>query len=358
MDEILGLDSVKNRVKSDLDSSKDILLFAFNGTGKTRLSCSFGNHEEIESLNYNALMEDYFTWDNESKTMKVSRESWFFNFIKDEGLEKEINIIFNKFTENKIEPVINFDEGNVQFIIINKQSEREAIKISRGEESLFKWSVFYAVLKQAIEILQESPEGRSTDIFDNLKYIILDDPMTSLDEFKLYTLSMQILDTIKHVHEKGVGVAFLICTHHSLFYNILFNTLRNRNSGQRKKCLFYTMNKLEDGLLFNEVDGSKPMAFHLQSLQKIKSALDANTIKKLHYNMFRSVLEKCSVFLGFNNWQDLFVDYVAKDEFCKVVNMNSHEQYSDIEIEYLTQEQIDILKDGFNYFIKIYKIKL
>ena len=38
--------------------------------------------------------------------------------------------------------------------------------------------------------------------------------------------------------------------------------------------------------------------------------------------------------------------------------MNSHERYVDIETEYITQEQINVFKGGFDYFIEKFNIKL
>ena len=46
------------------------LVFAYNGTGKTRLSYDFAHYERGEdtpqhTLYYNAYTEDLFTWDND-----------------------------------------------------------------------------------------------------------------------------------------------------------------------------------------------------------------------------------------------------------------------------------------------------
>ena len=94
MSEIIGFENIATHIKNDLDSDKDVLLYAFNATGKTRLSCSFENDENIESLSYNAIVEDYFTWDNEEKIMSILSNTWLFNFIKDEYLEKDILFSF------------------------------------------------------------------------------------------------------------------------------------------------------------------------------------------------------------------------------------------------------------------------
>ena len=42
----------------------------------------------------------------------------------------------------------------------------------------------------------------------------------------------------------------------------------------------------------------------------------------------------------------------------KILNMNSHEKYVEIETEYLNQEQIEIFKNGFEWFLANYKFLL
>lgn len=355
---IIGFDNIQKEMKEKLDNNQDVLLFAFNATGKTRLSCSFENDEIIETLNYNATIEDYFTWDNEEKKMFILNHTWLLDIIRDEGLDKDIVDNFDKFTDDKIYPIVNTESGEIQFLLINEKEEQEFVKISKGEETLFKWSVYYSALKRALDILNEKTETRSTAMFNKLRYVIIDDPMSSLDDYKIYTLSMQIISLIKYVHSKNINVNFLITTHHVMFYNILFNTMKNKAKRQNPKYLFYIMQKKDNDLELSKLNNKKPISYHLKSLIEIKKSLDNNTVKKNHFNMFRSVLEKYSIFLGYQNWIGLFNNFEEKDKLNKIVNMNSHEQYIEIETEYLTKEQIDVFKKGFDFFINTYKINL
>lgn len=358
MNEVFGFENIRDQIKTDLDNRKDILLFAFNATGKTRLSCAFNNDEKIENLNYNAIIEDYFSWNNDDKIMMILKGTWLFDFVKDEGLENEISFIFDKFTDEKIESIINFETGEIQFQIRDENGEKNNIKISKGEETLFKWSVFYGALSRVIDILSEKQENRSTNEFDDLKYIIIDDPMSSLDEFKIYTLSVQLLGLMKRVHEKGLCIHFLISTHHVMFYNIIYNTLINRNKGGENRNIFYIMKKGDNTVVLEVLSQKEPLTYHIKSLLEIKKAFDENTIKKINFNMFRSVLEKSCIFLGYSNWQEMFKSYDRLDMFNKLINMNSHEKYAELETEYLTKEQIDEFKNGFEYFIQNFKINI
>lgn len=340
-------------------NSKDVLIYAFNATGKTRLSFLLDENDyenkTIKSLSYNAIVEDYFSWDNENFTFKVITETWLFNFIKDEGLDGDIVETFNSFVGAEIKPEFDLNAGDMHFYTAGADGCSEAIKISKGEEKLFQWSVFYSVLKRAVDLLAEKKEDRSLRVFDALKYIVIDDPISSLDDYKVYTLSMQILGLIKTVHERRINIKFLILTHHALFYNIIFNTLRNRKNDD---VAFYFLNKTNEEYELHNVK-NKPFAVsHISMLKEIQQAIKTNSLKKKDFNMFRSVLEKTSIYLGFENWQVLFDEYENTEAFQKIVNMNSHERYVEMDTEYLTNEQIQVLTDAFDYFIKEYKIQL
>lgn len=82
-------------------------------------------------------------------------------------------------------------------------------------------------------------------------------------------------------------------------------------------------------------------------------------LEKSCFNMFRSIAEKAAVFLGYNGWGELFKDYGENArKFIQVVNMNSHERYSETEMNILTDEQAEIFRDGFNWFVKKYKFNI
>ena len=367
MSEIESLEKVTIEIKKSLDGNKDILLFAFNSTGKTRISYELNDNKEgdckIESLCYNSIVEDYFTWDNESKTMGLYKNSWLYNFLNDEGLDGEIIKNYTNLVDTKIEPVINFEDGSVKFnITTGDERAAKSIKISKGEETLFKWAVFYTALKTVIEILSEKEENRSTDSFNNLKYIIVDDPVSSLDDYRIYTLSTQLLELIEIVHEKQININFLITTHHTLFFNIIANKFKNRNKcdegKKQEKFISYDLRKGCEGFILKKINNKEPLTYHLQSLKRIQNDILNNQIRKTDFNLFRSILEKVGVFLGYDRWRDLFKNYPKVDDFQRLINMNSHERYSEMEFIDLPKEQIDWFIDAFEYFKSTYKFNM
>ena len=100
----------------------------------------------------------------------------------------------------------------------------ENIKISKGEESNFIWSVFYSLLEQVIGVLNVAEASeRDTDQFDRLEYVFIDDPVSSLDENHLIELAVDLAQLIKFSQSE---VKFIITTHNPLFYNVLHNEFK------------------------------------------------------------------------------------------------------------------------------------
>src|SRR5690606_35782971 len=133
------------------DANKKVqLIYAFNGTGKTRLSREFRllvapkdveseaetEHESgIKILYYNAFTEDLFFWDNDLDA-DTNREliirannstTLTLKFIKDQGLYNNIATNFQHFTTKSITPIFNEEytikDKNGNDIIIKAYSE-------------------------------------------------------------------------------------------------------------------------------------------------------------------------------------------------------------------------------------------
>ena len=117
MSNVTGFVNIVEKIKTSLDNNKerDLIIYAFNATGKTRLSYEFNitsqDEEKIETLCYNSIVEDYFNWDNVTKTMTIGKNSWMFNFILDEGLENEIIENYSSFVDTRLEPNLDFSNG-------------------------------------------------------------------------------------------------------------------------------------------------------------------------------------------------------------------------------------------------------
>lgn len=243
------LENNTKKVNTKKVNNKVQLIYAFNGSGKTRLSGTFkdiiapetDNSKEAKRkiLYYNAFTEDLFSWDNNldgssSKKLKIQPNNFTHWIFHDQGQELNITKYFQNYTHDKLTPLFHNAYTEVTFSLETGDNERvENIKISKGEESCFIWCIFYSILKEAIEILNTADSSqRGEDIFNDLEYIFIDDPVSSLDENHLIELAVNIADLIKKSPSR---LKFIITTHNPLFYNVLHNSLNNAQGYLLKK---------------------------------------------------------------------------------------------------------------------------
>lgn len=345
------INSVLADIKKQFDKTNGrsiCLLFACNTTGKTRLSRLFEERFENGVLCYNAFMEDLFHWDNENTALLFDRNSWLAELIKTEGLEIRIIDNFKKLTTSKIEPLFDLDAGTVVFRNYSVNGEDiENIKVSRGEESLFIWSIFYTILAVAVETLRETPDERSTHFFDDIKYIVIDDPVSSMDDTRIITMSLDLIELLKNIPKKQY-LKILITTHHYLFYNVMYH--QKRDYWNQYNAI---LEKEENGeLRINSQLGDSPLSYHIALLEEIKNAINGNRVQKYHFNLFRALLEKTAKFLGYTGtWSNLLEENDNKEKLTKLLNLYSHSSLAEIESKEILPEDLTLFQEAFRTFI-------
>ena len=315
------------------------LIYAFNGVGKTRLSRTFkeliaskqgdstGEEEiAVKVIYYNAFTEDLFYWDNDldedvNRKLKIRPNGFTRWVLEDEGQANNIISLFQHYTSNKLTPRFNETYSEISFSIDGGNEERtENIKISRGEESSLIWCVFYSLLKEVVEVLSTSEaENRSTHQFDNLKYVFIDDPVSSLDENHLIELAVNVAELIKLSPKE---LKFVITTHNPLFYNVIYNELNSK--------VGYMLDKIEDGtfeLKEKKGDSNKSFSYHLFLKQTIEEAIEVDNIQKYHFTLLRNLYEKTANFLGYPRWSDLLPDD-KQTYYNRIIQFTSHSTLS------------------------------
>lgn len=352
--------SLQTKINSNTNKKKIVALYAFNATGKTRLSVEFDNLNdnkkgEVKNLSYNAFLEDLFVWDNNDYILKFNANSWVVSLIKDQGLEGKIIDNFNNIITSKIEPSFDFDNGKVTFQNASGDDANVAnIKISKSEESILIWSIFFTILEIAIETLNEVEENRTTSQFNNLEYIFIDDPVSSIDDTRIITMAIKLISTINYSNKKDLKI--LITTHHALYYNILHNAFR-RNGEYKYTGYILSKNRISNSLELKKQKNDTPFAYHFVIIEEIKRAITENDVQKFHFNLFRSLLEKTANFLGYSNWTDC-ISGSNKGNFIKLINLYSHNRLSELEYRELSNEERDVFKEVFNKFIEEFKYKI
>jgi hypothetical protein len=302
------------------DANKKMqLIYAFNGTGKTRLSREFkqlispkGEGEEAQASNlaakkilyYSAFTEDLFYWDNDlghdAEPKLIIQPNAFTKWVLEEqGQDQSITSTFQRYASAKLTPHFSPDFSTVSFSFERGNNQQEPnIKISKGEESNFIWSVFNALLEQLISELNiVEVVNRSTDAFNNLAYVFIDDPVSSLDENHLIELAVNVATLIKSSQS---DLKFIVTTHNPLFYNVLFNELKN------KVC--YLLGRFDDGsfaLTEKNGDSNKSFSYHLYLKQTIERAIADDKVERFHFTLLRNLYEKTASFLGYPGWSEL-----------------------------------------------------
>lgn len=358
------------------------LIYAFNGMGKTRLSREFktliapknGNGEEDNEdelsrnkvLYYNAFTEDLFYWDNDlandsEPKLRIQPNSFTDWILEEQGQDRNIIDTFQRYANDKLTPHFNeeytYKDAKGDDIIVRPFSEvtfslergdddsSGNLKISKGEESNFVWSIFYTLIDQVISILNVAePIDRETNQFDQLEYILIDDPVSSLDENHLIQLAVNLGRLIKSSES---GVKFLISTHSPLFYNVLYNELKAKSG--------YILSRFDDGTFELEAkkgDSNKSFSYHLYIKKLIEQAIEQSGVQRYHFALLRNLYEKTANFLGYKYWTDLLPD--DQEAYAnRIMNFYPHNTLSNEEIAEPTapeKEMVRLLLENLNRF--------
>ena len=91
----------------------------------------------------------------------------------------------------------------------------ENIKVSRGEENIFIWCFFLAIVELAMDLEIEA--------YRWVKYIYIDDPISSLDENNAVMVAHHLAQMLAASPQQ---VKAVVSTHHVLFFNVLCNELK------------------------------------------------------------------------------------------------------------------------------------
>ncbi len=321
-----------------------------------------GSEEENEKkvLYFNAFTEDLFSWDNDllndnNRRLKINLDSIFIKGIEKYGKINEIIDKFQDYTKTRIEPKFDFGSGEVVFILpTGDDDKKEGIKISRGEENIFIWAIFYIMLENIIEELNEQEEKSDNSITKKdieYEYIYIDDPISSLDDNHVFDVAIDITKLLKK--SSNSKVKFIISTHHSLFYNILYNEFSNRK--WRKSCYIFSKS---DNKYYLKPTKDSPFGYHLLLKDEIQKVIDTGKIERYHFALFRKLLEKTATFLGYKNWSECLVgDDIVKnrDLYSRRINSFSHDKHSDLEAKSLLPHEKETLKLLFTNFIEHFK---
>ena len=363
-----SLDEIAKQLR---DSDKKVnLIYAFNGSGKTRLSKVFKNliapkenHDNEEDLTrrkilyFNAFTEDLFYWDNDllndtEPKLKIQPNSFIRWLIRDQGDEGKVIRKFHHYCDEKLMPKFDIENKQITFSFARgDDTPEEDIKLSKGEESNFIWSIFHTLIEQVVAELNISdPSERTTNEFDELKYIFIDDPVSSLDENHLIQLAVDLAQLVK---ESPNTIKFIITTHNPLFYNVLYNELGAKNGYILRKDENKNENERFD-LEVKQGGSNKSFSYHL-FLKNLLEEVESKDIQKYHFMLLRNLYEKTANFLGYSGWSNLLPNDDARQSYyTRIINFTSHSTLSNEIIAEPTDAEKKIVKYLLEHLINNY----
>jgi len=330
------------------------LVYAFNGTGKTRLSREFrmlvdpkivtetdepADFSNSKVLYYNAFTEDLFYWDNDlnedkERQLHIQPNSFtnrLLHFLRSQGMDGQIAHRFQQYSNSNITPYFSTNFSKVTFSLERGGDDSLSnIKVSKGEESSFVWSVFYSLLEQVINIRNVlEVENRETGQFNKLEYVFIDDPVSSLDDNHLIELAVNLAELIKlSDFTTRKKLRFIISTHNPLFYNVLHNELGLKKNGKKEGC--YLLERFEDGSFDLNVkygDSNRSFSYHLHIKLLIETAIAERKVERYHFTLLRNLYEKTASFLGYREWADLLPENKTA-YFNRIIQYTSHSSLS------------------------------
>lgn len=371
-----------------------ILIYAFNGTGKTRLSMKYKditkiskkeaiekNGENVEifedekdvdemktihtGVYYNAYSEDLFQWNNDAENkgeeivLKVipSSLNQYHSHLNVDKVKTYLNkynfrfdIKFNRLYDDEEKPIISIS-------FFSDNNSKIPIKISRGEERIFIWCFFLALFD--IDALS----GKQNQHF------YIDDPVSSLDENNIFITTSTIIDIIERYSQDR---KIIITTHHIGFFSMLANWLEHMKDDnndkykyKHKMCKYIlkkysnTTTKKIDGIEHDilkeniqlEDYNNELFLYHLVIIDILDKAIYSNKLYGYHVVLLRQLLEYISSFIGRGNFSEVlkkvgFTDDEVKND-ATLINFLSHKNLFTLHTNLLDVGQVNLFKDIF-----------
>ncbi len=357
-----GLPALAQHLRDELETKKFILLYAYNGVGKTRLSGAFkdlgkdaNDDDKRDTLYFNAFTEDLFTWDNDldgdsERSFKLNADSKFFAGLGELEMDNRIRPLLNSYTNFDFR--IDTDNWKVRFSrdITTGEGEEartetvDDIKVSRGEENIFIWCFFLAIVQLALDDDGSGP-------YKWVKYVYIDDPISSLDEQNAIAVATHLARMLKR---ENSTLKTVISTHHTLFFNVLCNELKPKR--KKPNRFFLSQSRSSPGyLLLNTSD--TPFFHHVAALAELYEAERSGKLYTHHFNMLRAIMEKTASFHGHANFSDCIRQHENDIDgvlHTRIINLLSHGNYSLYDPREMMEENKQHFRNILYEFIERY----
>lgn len=338
-----SLRTLVTRFRSDLNDIPILLLFAYNRTGKTRLSMAFKDAGKRKSrtrqnpkgvadtLYFNAFTEDLFIWENDLpgdsvRHLNLNTNSTFFTALTELALDETIYGYLSRYTD------IDFDIDYTAWKVSFRKGDQDNIKVSRGEQNIFVWCLFMAICERLLD-------GHLS--YQSHKFIYIDDPISSLDDNNAISMACDLAKLLRRaasrIDDAGqpAPVKIIFSSHHALFYNVMCNEIGRRLEGEpsvrHKRYFLHRPHGMESFTLRATED--TPFFHHVATLAELQRAAhpETGTLYTFHFNALRSVMEKTAAFFGHQSMAFCLTSLDNEEDralFNRALNLLSHGAYA------------------------------
>ena len=341
--------TIENIASNLCDDAANIqLLFAFNSVGKTRLSVAYKDATKNENgthagIYYNAYSEDLFVWNNDIEhgevdirlTVLPSSLSKLHAALNEVDIHAKLQPYKPSFdfrfamhpdAEKGIESISFFPAGT-------QPGDVPAMKISRGEERVFVWCFFLAMMEV---------EGWADRLS---RHIFIDDPVSSLDDHNIFVTASTLHDLIEqHFGERKI----IIATHHVGMFSILFDWLmKGEKSEKYKPETKVRILSGKQGEVSLETHRSDVFLYHLRVLQVLEQARQEKSVRAYHFSLLRQLLESVSSFLGVGRISYALerIGFEDPEEIARIVHVLAHKNVYYYETDLLVPDTLTLFND-------------
>lgn len=336
-----------------------VCLYAFNSTGKTRLSVAYKdltkaeNNNEHAGVYYNAYSEDLFDWnndeenDNENIRLNIKRSSLnkkLFSLLTEETIQEELSA-FNPVYKFKFIPNKNSEIGIDSIRFFKEGKENISIKISSGETRIFVWCFFLALFK-----LEGWADKQNAHFF-------IDDPVSSLDDYNIFLTADTLMRIIEENFETNRKI--ILTTHHIGLFSILYDRLKygEKADRYRNNCKHFMLRKNQEEFEL-KVFESEVFLFHLHLFQVLDEAKNTKLFT-YHFVLLRQLLENITSFLGKSQikfvLQEIKVD--KPEEAIVMINSLSHKKVFIPQFNEMNENETNVFNEIFEKLLVKYNFR-
>lgn len=366
-----NLKTLARKLRDDHGGVELILLYAYNRTGKTRLSMEFRDtgkrktkknpEGKADTLYFNAYTEDLFTWENDfegdsDRHVRLNDKSKFFDALKDLALDETIAVYLSRYAD------FEFDIVYADWKITFRKDHEENIKISRGEQNIFIWCLFMAICERMLD---------GHESYQWVKYLYIDDPVSSLDDNNAISVACDLAKLLRRAASRADSqgkpnpIKIVFSSHHALFFNVMSNEIGRAKEGEPKVShkRYFLHRPNGDGAYTLRATDDTPFFHHVAILAELQRAADPDTgtLYTFHFNALRSIMEKTASFFGhedisfclkaLNNEEDQAL-------YNRALNLLSHGKYAIQEPTIMGDDNKDLFRRIMTDFINTFKFAL